>query len=165
MRRTLFNPLLNERAEVEGVFLVGLNGLALSAGTRTTRYGLFDGLALLANVAWWNNLPPYGTMLISGVHRQTYAGNLPVITLARRIVQPENPSRTLGVFWVDIRLERLAEIARRVRLGRTGYLCILNSQGQVIYHPETDLIGKPLKLPFFHKLQNGNGYRFLVKVN
>ncbi len=143
IRRNLFNPILGDRSDVEGVFLVGLNGLDLSSGSRSEKYGLFDGARLLAQAPWLRDLPADGRMLVTGVHRQIYAGNVPVISLARRIANPDDPSQTLGMFWVDIGLERLAEISNQVHLGRTGYLCILNRDARVIYHPRPELIGEP----------------------
>ena len=165
IKRNLFNPILGDRSDVEGVFLVGLNGLALTAGSRAERFGLFDGEALLASVPWLQALPPDGKMLISGVHRQSYAGNVPVISLARRITSPEDPSKTLGVFWVDIGLERLAGISDQVHLGRTGYLCILSRDGRVVYHPRPESIGNPADPQLLGRLGHGGNGRFRARVD
>ena len=69
------------------------------------------------------------------------------------------------MFWVDIGLDRLADISDQVRLGRTGYLCILTRDGRVVYHPRLELIGNPADPQLLAGLGNGGNGRFRARVD
>ncbi|MBQ8826579.1 MAG: diguanylate cyclase [Oscillospiraceae bacterium] len=46
---------------------------------------------------------------------------------------------TYGVIGMDIDYEYLCDMARNTEVYDTGYVCLLNREGQVIYHPEYEL--------------------------
>jgi|GEM_PF-4291927 len=135
IKESLFNPIIHNKEEVEGIFLGGVNGLVISAGTGEERFALFEGERLLATMEWIKEVPSTGAMLITGVHQQSYGREIPVITLARRISNPQNPSEVLGFFWIDLNLNRIKEICHNVRLGKTGYLAVFSPFGDIIYLP------------------------------
>ena len=46
---------------------------------------------------------------------------------------------TYGIIGMDIDYEHLCDMARRTEVYDTGYVCLLNRKGQVIYHPDYEL--------------------------
>ncbi|NLM38094.1 MAG: sensor histidine kinase [Firmicutes bacterium] len=52
----------------------------------------------------------------------------------------------LGVMSVDVELDLLARICSDIRLGKTGYVTLVDQNGQIIFHPDPELIGKSVGL-------------------
>jgi two-component system sensor histidine kinase YesM len=50
----------------------------------------------------------------------------------------------LGFMTIDVDVELLNRICRNIALGKTGYVMVVDDDGQIIYHPQADLIGKTL---------------------
>lgn len=52
----------------------------------------------------------------------------------------------LGIMSIDIELDLLERICSDIRLGKTGYVTLVDQNGMIIFHPEKDLIGKSVGL-------------------
>lgn len=57
-----------------------------------------------------------------------------VISVVRAILDPDT-QKVKGVVLIDLKLRVIAETAQDVRLGKTGYLTVLDSNGDFIYAP------------------------------
>ncbi|MDQ0193189.1 cache domain-containing sensor histidine kinase [Paenibacillus wynnii] len=69
-----------------------------------------------------------------------------VVSAVRAIIDPETQV-VQGVVLVDLKLRVIAETARDVTLGKTGYLTVVDSSGDMIYTPQHPLIKNiPMKL-------------------
>ena len=67
-----------------------------------------------------------------------------VISLVRAL--REKPSgRVIGLIQVDLNYEIIARLCRDIQLGMSGYVFILNSSGEIVYHPRQQLIYGNLK--------------------
>ncbi|MGE5604467.1 MAG: cache domain-containing sensor histidine kinase [Bacteroidota bacterium] len=157
--RFLFNPIFTGRYEIEGIYLAGHDGRVAAFNKRENRLGLYFQPGIMEKLPWVNQVPADGSMLVSGVYFKNYGSEFPVISLARRISDPVNPSQMLGVFWVELNLQRIQEICQPVRLGKSGYLAIIDASGKVIYHPGIDNLGKLLPYAFVDRiLKSAYGY-------
>lgn len=45
---------------------------------------------------------------------------------------------------VDISLDRMAEVMSNYKIGKDGYLMLVSADGQIIYHPQADIIGQSI---------------------
>jgi len=52
----------------------------------------------------------------------------------------------LGIMSIDVELDLLARICRDIRLGKSGYVTLVDQNGQIIFHPQPELIGKSVGL-------------------
>jgi two-component system, sensor histidine kinase YesM len=50
----------------------------------------------------------------------------------------------LGIMSIDVDVELLNRICRNITLGKTGYVMLVDDDGQIIYHPKPELGGKTL---------------------
>ncbi len=64
-----------------------------------------------------------------------------VISVVRAIVEPET-QRVKGVVLIDLKLRVIAETAKDVRLGKTGFLMVLDQAGEFIYTPSHSVVSK-----------------------
>lgn len=155
----LFNPILTGRYEIEGIYLAGPDGRITGFDKRKNRTERYSQPEIMEKLPWLNKVPHDGSMLVSGVYYRNQNPKLPIISLARRISDPTDPSRMIGVFWVDINLQKIQEICEPVQLGKSGYLTIIDASGKVIYHPTTDYMGKLLPYKFVDRiLKSDYGY-------
>ncbi|MEK8213309.1 MULTISPECIES: cache domain-containing sensor histidine kinase [unclassified Paenibacillus] len=84
---------------------------------------------------------PYGRAVMSHVDYKESE----VVSAVRAIVDPET-QMVQGVVLVDLKLRVIAETARDVTLGKTGYLTVVDDSGEMIYAPQH---------PFMHKIPAG----------
>ncbi|HIT89049.1 MAG TPA: sensor histidine kinase [Candidatus Merdenecus merdavium] len=66
-----------------------------------------------------------------------------VITLSRAIVD-ENQN-ILGVFFIDMNYNSISDLCQSVALGEKGYVYVLDQEGNIIYHPQQQLLYSGLK--------------------
>lgn len=57
-----------------------------------------------------------------------------VISVARAVLDPDS-QRVLGVVLIDLKLRVIAEELKNVRLGRNGYLMVIDDEGDPVYVP------------------------------
>lgn len=62
-----------------------------------------------------------------------------VVSVVRAIIDPITQEEK-GVILIDLKLRVIAEAVRDVRLGKTGYLMVLDSNGESIYTPTRSII-------------------------
>ena len=63
-----------------------------------------------------------------------------VITLTRAVEMTHGTSTEQGVLLIDIRYNSLQQILEDISLGNQGYLYMISSDGELIYHPKMQLI-------------------------
>lgn len=85
--------------------------------------------------------------------------NSEIVSGARAILDPGTQS-VIGVILIDLKLRVISEIIDDIRLGKSGYLMVIDDEGEVIYSPQQSLVDK-IQLSWFEK---GSG-SFLKKVN
>jgi DNA-binding CsgD family transcriptional regulator len=68
------------------------------------------------------------------------ATNILTMTFARRIFNADN--KPLGIICLDIVLDRVRELAVNTRFAHSGYGILMNSQLDILAHPNTELWGK-----------------------
>lgn len=62
-----------------------------------------------------------------------------VVSVVRAIQDPET-QRTEGVVLIDLKLRVIAETVRDVRLGKSGYLMVIDDKGDKIYAPRNSVV-------------------------
>ncbi|MNO97889.1 Sensor histidine kinase YehU [compost metagenome] len=72
-----------------------------------------------------------------------------MVSAVRAIIDPETQV-VLGVVLVDLKLRVIAETARDVTLGKTGYLTVVDERGDIIYAPSHPLI-KNISMELFQE--------------
>jgi len=80
---------------------------------------------------------PSGRNLTSHVN---YRDN-EVVSVVRAILDPDT-QKVKGVVLIDLKLRVIAETVKDVRLGKTGYLTVIDQSGNIIYSPSQSEIGQ-----------------------
>ncbi|OWR30088.1 histidine kinase [Saccharibacillus sp. O23] len=64
-----------------------------------------------------------------------------VVTVVRAVVDPDT-ERTIGAVLIDLKLWTISKAARDVKLGRTGYLTVVDREGGQIYAPDEPYVDR-----------------------
>ena len=67
-----------------------------------------------------------------------------VVTLSRGL-QNKRTNQMEGVFFVDLNYSSISELCASISLGNKGYIYIVDEQGNLIYHPQQQLLYSGLK--------------------
>lgn len=65
-----------------------------------------------------------------------------VISLRQQV---GGPAASLGFVQVDLNYAIINDLCRQVQLGRSGYVFIVNSEGEIVFHPRQQLVYSRLK--------------------
>ncbi|MGI8384337.1 cache domain-containing sensor histidine kinase [Robertmurraya sp. P23] len=64
-----------------------------------------------------------------------------IVSGVRAILDPETQN-VMGVILIDLKLRVISEIVEDIRLGKNGYLMVIDDEGEVIYSPEESLVNE-----------------------
>lgn len=67
-----------------------------------------------------------------------------------------------GILLIDLNYKIISEICKKVQLGSKGYIFIIDKQGNIVYHPQQQLIYSRLKEEMIPKVLNAQGKSFVV---
>ncbi|HZH62348.1 MAG TPA: sensor histidine kinase [Metabacillus sp.] len=92
-----------------------------------------------------------------------------VVTVVRAILEPET-QEVIGVVLIDLKLRVIAEATKNVRLGKSGYLMVIDEKGEDIYSPANPLVVTPPSRllqgedsGYFSETVEGNGFQFIYQ--
>ncbi|NGZ77591.1 cache domain-containing sensor histidine kinase [Saccharibacillus alkalitolerans] len=80
-----------------------------------------------------------------------------VVTVVRAVVDPDT-EQAIGAVLIDLKLWTISKAARDVKLGRTGYLTVVDRDGGQIYAPDEPYVGR-LPSEWFADGPSGAGTR------
>jgi len=63
-----------------------------------------------------------------------------VVSLSRAVELTNNKKITSGVLLVDINFSGIEQICKNVNVGKSGYVYLVDGEGEIIYHPRQQLI-------------------------
>ena len=93
---------------------------------------------------WYKDAVAAGASTLTEPYEDASTGSL-IVTMAAPV---RDGSTVRGVVGGDITIDVLADLVRSMDLGGVGYAFLVNDQGTVLVHPETELTLKPLKEAF-----------------
>nr|WP_160725115.1 sensor histidine kinase [Bacillus sp. USDA818B3_A] len=86
--------------------------------------------------------------------------NSEIVSGARAILDPESQT-VVGVILIDLKSRVISKVIEDVKLGKTGYLMVIDDEGEVIYSPQGSLVDK-IQLSW---LKKGSSGTFSKKIN
>lgn len=122
------------RREILSIVIAGENG---GVSSTSSYFSVNDGIDLKKTQWYVDALRRGGNANFSPPHLQEYTNSAqgPVISLTRGI-SLYSGGKPLGIISIDLSLETLSQICSSVSLGETGYIFIVDEDGNYIYHPD-----------------------------
>jgi two-component system sensor histidine kinase YesM len=68
-----------------------------------------------------------------------------VVSLSREVTFYQNNMKKQGVLLVDMNFSSLDQLCQKSRLGKKGYIYLVDFSGNIVYHPQQQLINAGLK--------------------
>ncbi|MGP4079108.1 sensor histidine kinase [Pseudalkalibacillus sp. R45] len=87
----------------------------------------------------------------------------PTIQLTRPFLDTDSYENK-GMMLIDLKINHLKQIADKTRLGETGFIWISDQRGQVLYHPETEKIGKDMEAEYFKEIEAPQMGSFIKEI-
>lgn len=130
------NSIKRLKTDLRDISIITLDGVAVGcygvSHIDLSRNELFQTLV--------NRTSGEGKMAIWGPHPDWLGGSVFSVGKAIR----GDYDNFLGIMSIDVDVELLERICRNVRLGKTGYVMLVDDNGQIIYHPKAEFVGKSL---------------------
>ncbi|MCR8633124.1 cache domain-containing sensor histidine kinase [Paenibacillus radicis (ex Xue et al. 2023)] len=138
-----FRSIVASRNDIASILFVGSNGRAVSdrASGKLKSYGE------LTEQEWFKEAElAQGRVAISSSHVQHVFRNeyTWVVSISRQLMGNAGDGRT-GVLLVDLNYNLINDLCKQIRLGQRGYIFILDPAGDLIYHPQQQIIYTQLK--------------------
>lgn len=128
------NNIRNFKTELRDVSITTIGGVTVGCygvtHTDLTQNELFQTLA--------NRTAKDDSIAIWGPRPDWLGG--PVFSVGKAI--HGDYDNLLGMMSIDVDVELLERICGNIRLGKTGYIMLLDENNRIIYHPNPELIGK-----------------------
>ncbi|MDF2959103.1 MAG: hypothetical protein K0S39_838 [Paenibacillus sp.] len=148
----LFPSITFGRPDIYGLSIVSKNGIATasySASAGKESYEQYKD-ALLGERNY----------RIVGIE---YLETTPVLTIARRFLDTVS-YQSNGMLIAYVRLNEIIKICEKIKLGKTGFVWIMDGDGRIVYHPQQEKWGKPALTPeLSQRLASQSGY-YVEKV-
>ncbi len=138
--RDYLNTLLDTREDILNIYLIRTDGEILSNDAGATIKETANAL----EQPYYKQAVDSEAFVISKSHIQNIAlGEYPwVVTCSKAVYDGEE---LLGVILIDLNFSLIEDMVSRIVIGEQGYLFIIDSSGNHIYHPKLELIYSGIK--------------------
>lgn len=155
-----FNTIMEARQDICNIGVISNSG----------RYFINNGknklneYVSLFNLDWYRSafLYPDQTALSSSHVQNIIKNNYKwVITLSKRIKNTKYLDYS-GVFFIDLNYDVISDMCENNSLGEKGYVFILDRDGNIIYHPQQQLLYSGLKTEKVKEVMNSKNNYFVT---
>ncbi len=138
-----FTAIINARKDISSIMIFGSNGKFVS----NNKHKALNAYANLKEQGWYRAaLEADGKAVVSSSHIQNIFEDEYrwVVSLSRKLTSGDGKEAT-GVFLVDLNYSVINDMCNEIKLGKKGYIFILDKEGNIVYHPQQQLIYSNLK--------------------
>ena len=137
-----FHTILSSRTDIYNIGILSDTG----------KYLINDGRDINVysqkeNMKWYQEtMQQNGKLVLSSSHVQDIVSGQYkwVVTLSSTISGGEQ-SKEKGLFFIDLNYYDIDELCESISLGQRGYIYIIDSDGEIVYHPQQQLIISGIK--------------------
>lgn len=119
----------------QGEYVVGTPGQSMRLNTQLESQSWFTTAQKTSEIS-------YSAPHIQNLFKGSYTW---VVSISKMIEYKENGELTSGILLIDFNFRTIDQLSRQVKLGKKGYAYILDSPGNIVYHPQQQLIYAGLK--------------------
>ena len=156
-----FQTIMDTRDDIVNIGIIAKNGKYLLNQGNSRLNENVD----LENVDWIRRSGEnHGIIDISSSHVQNIVDGQYewVVTLSRGLKNPGTKEAD-GVFFVDLNYSSISELCDSISLGGRGYIYILDGEGNLIYHPQQQLLYSGLKTERIEEVLNTEETSFVTE--
>ncbi|MFA7566408.1 MAG: sensor histidine kinase, partial [Alkalispirochaeta sp.] len=154
---SFLNSILRTRDDISLILIAGYNGDVLTHNADLR----LNPVVSIPEQQWYQSARDVtDRAVISSSHVQNVIDGEYrwVITLSRTINNPAS-GEEYGVMLVDLNFSVIRSLLSRISLGRRGYLFVVDSTGEIVYHPRQELIYSNLEREYIDRaMAERNGF-------
>lgn len=157
-----FRSVVRSRSDIATIMFVGANGSVISDRDKAQ----FKPVSDLTGQDWYVRASEAkGKVVISSSHVQhVYLKEYRwVVSISRQLGEPGKPGS--GVLMVDLNLNVINNLCKQIQLGNRGYVFILDPSGDLVYHPQQQLLYSRLKSEAISTLLSAKDSSIAIKEN
>ncbi|NHN32360.1 cache domain-containing sensor histidine kinase [Paenibacillus agricola] len=134
------SSVLNTRKDISSILIFDNNG-----GIVPYNDTELNPFADPTQQSWYKKaIEANGNVVISSPHVQNVIREYNwVVSLSRQLSDVDG--KRLGVLLVDLNYNVINDLCSKIKLGKKGYIFILDQEGNIVYHPQQQLIYSNLK--------------------
>ncbi|KQX48598.1 sensor histidine kinase [Paenibacillus sp. Root444D2] len=154
------NTVLNTRKDISSILIFGTNGQIIPYNEKIKLNPQVDP----TEQSWYKKaIEAKGKVVISSTHVQNMILNdyNSVISLSRELSSDVGDEK-LGVLLVDLNYSVINDICNKIKLGNRGYVFILDANGNIVYHPEQQMINNNQKIELISQVMRTPGSSFVT---
>jgi two-component system sensor histidine kinase YesM len=154
------NTVLNTRKDISSILIFGTNGEFIPYNENIK----LNPQVKPAEQSWYKEaIEAKGKVIISSSHEQNMIlnDNNNVISLSRELSSTVGGEK-LGVLLVDLNYSVINDICNKFKLGNRGYVFIVDAAGNIVYHPEQQMINTNKKVELVSQVMQASGNSFLT---
>ncbi|MDQ0897796.1 MULTISPECIES: sensor histidine kinase [unclassified Paenibacillus] len=154
------NSVLNTRKDISSILIFGTNGEIIPYNENIKLNPKVDP----TEQSWYKKaIEAQGKVVISSSHVQNMILNEynSVISLSRELSSDVGDEK-LGVLLVDLNYSVINDICNKIKLGNRGYVFIVDAQGNIVYHPEQQMINNNQKIELISQVMRTPGSSFVT---
>lgn len=154
------NTVLNTRKDISSILIFGTNGEIIPYNRNIKLNPHVDP----TEQSWYKKaIEAKGKVVISSSHIQNMILNdyTSVISLSRELSSDVGGEK-LGVLLVDLNYSVINDICNKIKLGNRGYVFIVDAQGNIVYHPEQQMINSNQKIELISQVMRTPGSSFVT---
>ncbi|MDU0202458.1 MULTISPECIES: sensor histidine kinase [Paenibacillus] len=146
--------IVQSRNDISAILFIGSNGAVISDREQSA---LKSYPELIAQ-DWYTKAKNDATYISSSEVEHVYRNEYPwVISMSQQFRGHDRFDKT-GVLLIDLNYTIINDLCSHIQLGKRGYVFIVNSEGDLVYHPQQQIIHTNLKSePIEAILASGDG--------
>lgn len=139
---TQFETIMDTRDDIVNLGIVGEERYIINNGY----YKLNENVDM-SNLDWVRKAyDKQGVTVISSSHVQNLvAGKYEWVITLGKVLQNKRDHEVKGIFFADLNYSSISELCGNISLGNKGYIYVLDGSGNLIYHPQQQLLYSGLK--------------------
>lgn len=147
-----FNTILQVREDIYNIAILGDNGKFFINDGRCT----MNPYAKLEEKEWYQQAKQAGENIsISSSHVQNLVkGSYKWVVTLSRGIKNQQTGNVEGLFAIDLNYGVISNLCESIKLGNKGYVYIVEENGEMIYHPQQQLILSGVKKELLEEVAN-----------
>lgn len=155
-----FKSIINARQDIASIMVFGHNGKFIS-NRRNIRLNTSNEPK---NQSWFKKaMEANGKAVVSSSHVQNVIEDEYrwVVSLSRELTADDGRKK-LGVFVVDLNYSIINNMCNKIKLGNKGYIFIIDNEGNIVYHPQQQLIYSKIKTEQIDRVLSEKDSSFVI---
>jgi two-component system sensor histidine kinase YesM len=151
--RDLLLSIGRSRRDIDSIFLVTPDSIISDRVSDLFRPAALAAPSQLSlDVAKPRDVESVAEELSSSHVRNFIKGEYPWVVTLTSPLELSSTGKTKGTLLVDLNYRIIEELCGRIRLGKRGYVFIVNRAGEIVYHPRLRLVYSKLKTELIDQL-------------